>query len=140
MRGVLSQVYFQNNCNGILPEQLCLLLLADQGAKVNWGLLVDENFRIQLRGHRQRADYSSPIGPFLTSYIANYLTFYRRHNRGPLMGTFLDVQRDLTAAQNATQRCPAPANALGVQGQPRKQGRHPQWGHAPPSLQHRVLL
>ena len=29
MRGLLSQVYFQNNCNGILLAQLSLLLLAD---------------------------------------------------------------------------------------------------------------
>ena len=40
MRGVLSQVYFQNDCNGIKPEQLTLLLMADKGKHINWGLLV----------------------------------------------------------------------------------------------------
>ena len=101
MRGVLSQIYFQNNCNGILPEQLSLLLLADQGAKINWGLLVEENFRIQLRGYRMRDDYSSPIGPFLTSYIAHFLSFYRKNNQPPRMGSFLDVQSEIAATAGA---------------------------------------
>ena len=98
MRGVLSQVYFRNDCNGITPEQLTILLMADQGEHINWGLLVDENFRVQLRGYRLNPAYHSPIGPFLTAYIAHYLAFYQRHNRGPLMGTFLDVQWEISQA------------------------------------------
>ena len=106
MRGVLSQVFFQNNCNGILPEQLSLLLMADQGEVINWGLLVEEHFRIELRGHRNSDDYSSPIGPFLTTYIAHFLAYHRRYNRAPPMGSFLDVQREIAAAA-ATARDPA---------------------------------
>ena len=104
MRGLLSQVYFQNNCNGILPAQLSLLLLADKGEQINWGLLLEENFKVQLRGYRRNPVYSSPIGPFLSAYITHFLSFHKRNNQPPIMGTFLDVQREIAAAaaQNST--------------------------------------
>ena len=92
MRGVLSQVYFKNDCNGITAEQLTILLMADQGEHINWGLMVDENFRVQLQGYRRNPAYHSPIGPFLTAYIAHFLAFHQWHGRAPLMGTFLDLQ------------------------------------------------
>ena len=109
MRGVLSQVFFQNNCNGITPAQLSLLLMADQGEKVNWGLLVGEIFRKELRGHRRSTTYSSPIGPFLTAYITHYLGYVRRNGHHPVMGTFLDVQRELASAKPHDPAAPGPS-------------------------------
>lgn len=97
IRGILSQVFFRNNCNVISPSQLCLLLMADRGEKISWGLLVEENFRVQLRGHRRSREYSSPIGPFLSAYIAKYLAYYRRVNAPPPLGSFIDIQMEMAA-------------------------------------------
>ena len=111
MRGILSQVFFKNNCNVITPDQLTLLFMADIGEKVNWGLLVDENFRVQLRGHRRQLDYESPIGPFLTAYIQHYISYHRRHNRPPAVGTFLDIQREIAAPPAAPAALPPPGQS-----------------------------
>lgn len=91
MRGVLSKIFFKNGCNSIQPEHLGLFLMADQGEKINWGLILDDLFCIQLRRHRQKADCQSPIGPFLTTYIACFLSYHRQNNKPPLMGTFSDI-------------------------------------------------
>ena len=48
MRGILSQIYFKNDCNRIQPEHLSVLFLADKGEKINWGLIMDDQFRVQL--------------------------------------------------------------------------------------------
>ena len=96
IRGILSQIFFRNDCNSVALEHLQVILLADQGEKVNWGLILDECFRIQLRGYRHKDDYSSPIGPFLTTYIAKYLQHYRKYNAPPTMGTFADVQLEIS--------------------------------------------
>lgn len=109
MRGVLSQVYFQNNCNSITPEQLTLLLMADAGEKINWGMIVEENFRLQLRGYRANSKYSSPIGPFLSSYIAHYLAYHQRYGKGPQMGSFVDVQREIAQATTRDPALPGPS-------------------------------
>ena len=95
IRGILSQVFFRNNTNRVSVAQLEVMFLADQEEKVNWGFLVDEHFRVQLRAHGRIHDYLSPIGPFLSAYIAHYLSFHRRNGRAPTMGTFLDVQQEL---------------------------------------------
>ena len=66
--------------------------MADQGEKINWEFLVDENFRVQLQGHRHRPEYSSPIGPFLLAYINHFLAYQQRHNRPHAMEYFMDIQ------------------------------------------------
>ena len=48
MRGTLSQIFFLNDCRSIWLKHLRILLLADQGKKINWGVLLDDNFRLQL--------------------------------------------------------------------------------------------
>ena len=96
IRGILSQIFFRNDCNSVAPEHLLVILLADQGEKVNWGVIMDECFRVQLRGYRRKDEYSSPIGPFLTTYITKYLQHYRRYNAPPTMGTLADIQREIS--------------------------------------------
>ena len=107
MQGVLSQIFFKNNCNRIEPQHLSILLLADKGEKVNWGLILDDQFRVQLRGYRRSEDYSSPIGPFLTAYISKFLAYHRMNHQPPRIGTFLDVQRNMAMAAIAASRDPA---------------------------------
>ena len=102
MRGIFSQIYFKNNCNRIHPDHLSVLLLADRGEKINWRLILDDQFGVQLHGHRRRPNYHSPIGPFLTQYIAKYLAYHRTHHQPLAMGTLLDVHREtaLVAARD----------------------------------------
>jgi hypothetical protein len=66
---------------------------------VNLDLILDECFRVQLRGYRKEKrvdDFLNPIGPFLTMYITKYLLFYWRYNAPLAMGTFEDIQREIS--------------------------------------------
>jgi hypothetical protein len=97
IRRILSQIFFPNDCNSVHPDHLHTIILADLGERINWGMIVDQHFRIQLRGYRRIANYSNPIDPFLSAYIARYLDYYRKHNHPPRMGSFLDVQREFAS-------------------------------------------
>ena len=114
MRGVLSQIFFKNNCNRIQLAQLSLLLLADKGEKINWGLILNEHFRVQLRGYRRDEAYSSPIGPFLTAYITRFLAYYRTNNQPPRIGSFLDLQRDMAMAAKRDPAAPSTSKHLRI--------------------------
>ena len=98
MRGICSLIFFRNNCNVIASEHLRVILLADSGEKVNWGKLFDNCFRDQLQdyfNYDRVEDCTTPIGPFLTMYIKQYLRIYEKRNVPPVISTLDDLQREL---------------------------------------------
>ena len=109
LRGILSQIFLRNDCHSIAADQLKVILMADAGEKVNWGFILDRYFKYCLEGHRSSKTYQSPIGPFLTKYITRYLEHYRTCNAPPPLGTFSEVQRELSPRTRARQDSPEPS-------------------------------
>jgi hypothetical protein len=99
VRAVMAAFFFRGNCKTIREDHLQVIMLADAGIKVNWGMLFNKSVTDELRHIAEVPTAPTPMGPFLTTYITWWLNYVRKHQSPPIIGRIQDVYWDLECSR-----------------------------------------